>query len=84
MKKILIVGCGDIGKTTALELAEKGENVELITPEEAKERGINFINYPEPPPPLTFEIKNYHFLPDPTQTRAERRKRERTKRKNRK
>ena len=78
------MGCGDIGKKAALELAEKGINTEFILPDIEPERGMNIVKLPEPPPPLTFGLKNYHYLQASPQTRAERRKKERAKKKKRK
>lgn len=85
MKKILMVGCGDIGRLAMMELEMPGVEIVHITPEQAKETGLILVTDTEPPPPY----KLTHIAPLETlfiepQTRKERRKQKRAKRKKRK
>jgi protoporphyrinogen oxidase len=79
-KKVLIVGSGGGGLMAAkiAELQAQNPDMEVVTIEEAKERGLS----------QTFEIKaqplldkRHYFKPPPT--RAERRKQERMNKKKR-
>lgn len=82
MEKLVIVGSGGSIGTTALDIVkEKGIDAEIISLEEAKERGITIIsNEPEPIPFLLnekYDVENY----TPPPTRAERRKAKREEKK---
>lgn len=84
MKTIIIVGAMDTGKTAALSLLEKGIDIEIVTQEQASERGLTISTNTDPPKPfvLTNPYPNNLFtLP---KTRAEKRKANRSKQKNRK
>lgn len=79
-QKYLIIGCGSLGQTTALELAQKGVEADLITLDDAKERGmtINRIDELEKP----FILTNIRPIDlEQPQNRAERRKKARAKNK---
>lgn len=76
-KKIIIVGSGGIGKTTMAELVAKGLEPEVITEQEAQERGLTIKN--TPPPPMDFEVERY-FEPPPSRTDRRKAKRKRKKR----
>ncbi|MFI1771014.1 hypothetical protein [Thalassobellus citreus] len=86
MKKVIMIAGGGFGKTAlnvAKEHAQKGIDIEIVTPEEAKERGLNIkTEVPEMKPLTLIDHRIYEDRPPPT--RAERRKQARTKRKKRK
>ena len=85
-KKILIIGAGDGGKTTLLHQSMKekfGDNVILVTPDEAKEQGLTPNNFANIPPmkitaPPVFEVaKLYGHEKTGREKRRDRRKNER-------
>lgn len=84
MKNILIVGCGFAGRTVLTQAVNQGMEIDIITPEEAKERGLTITTNTEPP----FPYKLTHVAPislqGEPQTRKDRRKQKRSKRKKRK
>jgi GTPase SAR1 family protein len=89
-KKILIVGSGGEGKTTLMlqTMKEKyGDDVVLVTPEEAKEQGLeskDFVNLPSykiTAPPI---MEQPTILGTPPSGREQRRKRRKEERKRRK
>jgi hypothetical protein len=91
-KKILVIGGGGIGigMHSALVLQQfkeqYGENIELYTPEQAQEQGIQTSEFANLP---TFKIENTHTEPliahgtykDGKQNRRERRNKERKSKK---
>ena len=79
-KKVLIVGSGGGGLMAAkiAELQAQNPNMEVVTIEEAKERGLS-QTFEITAPPLLDE--QHYFKPPPT--RAERRKQERINKKKR-
>lgn len=62
MKKILIIGGGEISSLMAQTMKEKfGDDIVLFTPEEAKEKGLNSMDFENTP---TFEIKPTFEMPN--------------------
>lgn len=82
MKKILIVGNVGVGKTVLSEAIFKihEETVEHITPEEAKERGIDIISTMPIKPNPVHQIVERHVSPDAIKSGQQKRRERRKKR----
>jgi len=85
-KKILIIGAGGEGKTVLMHQMMKdkyGDDIILVTPDEAKEQGLNLDDFANMPPmkitaPPIFEpMKLYGYEKTGREKRRDRRKNER-------
>ena len=82
-KQVLVLGCGDTGKTTALKLAKEGIETIVINDAENIPLGLKDYRLPDVEPMVIKEahLNSHLFKP---QNRSERRKQTRTNRKKKK